>query len=156
MLIKTQAVSMNGARSVVEQEALHFESSAGENGSADGRLHDTGRRYECRRWYQRCRRPSAGGAWMARLLVVDDDPQMLSLSKRYLAGTGYDILTAADFRDARMQIQLFEPAIIVADVRLGEYNGVQLALLALEAREDAGVVLMSGHADVVLQQEARQ
>jgi DNA-binding response OmpR family regulator len=93
---------------------------------------------------------------MARLLVVDDDPQMLSLSKRYLAGTGYDILTAADFRDARMQIQLFEPAIIVADVRLGEYNGVQLALLALEAREDAGVVLMSGHADVVLQQEARQ
>ncbi len=91
-----------------------------------------------------------------RLLVVDDDPFMVSISKRYLEDVGYDILTATDFRDARIQIEVFEPAVLVADVRLGEFNGLQLAMLAREARPDAAVVLISGYQDASVWREAQE
>lgn len=93
---------------------------------------------------------------MKRVLVVDDDPQVLSLTARWLRAAGYDPVMSNDFRDARVQIQVCEPSIVVADVRLGSFNGIQLGLLARRIRFDAGVVIISGWDDASLRREAAQ
>jgi DNA-binding NtrC family response regulator len=99
---------------------------------------------------------AAPEAPMKRVLVVDDDPQILSLTTRYLRGAGYEVLATDDFADARMQIHVSKPSVIVADVRLGLFNGIQLGILARELHRDVGVVIISGFDDVVLRRDTEQ
>jgi DNA-binding NtrC family response regulator len=91
---------------------------------------------------------------MKRVLVVDDDPQVLKLTTRCLREAGYDIIVSNDFRDARVQMQVCEPSVVVADIRLGSFNGLQLGLLARQIHADVGVVIISGYDDVVLRRDA--
>lgn len=91
---------------------------------------------------------------MKRVLVVDDDSQVLSLMGRWLAAAGYEVVLADNFKDARMQISVSAPDIAVIDVRLADFNGLQLGLLAREARPDARLIFVSGWDDIVLRREA--
>lgn len=93
---------------------------------------------------------------MKRVLVVDDDPQVLSLTTRCLRGAGYEVTATDDFADARMQIHVTKPSIVVADVRLGLFNGIQLGILAREIHQAIGIVIMSGFDDVVLRRDTAQ
>jgi len=88
-----------------------------------------------------------------KVLVVDDNPQVLALASRWLQSEGYEALTATCFADARVQIQVFEPAIVIADVRLGDFNGIQLGMLAQTIRSDVRVIIMSGFGDEVLERD---
>ena len=47
------------------------------------------------------------------------------------------------------------PDILLTDLRLGAYNGLQLALLVREVHPDVAVVVLSGY-DPVLRKEAAQ
>jgi len=91
---------------------------------------------------------------MTRVLVVDDDPQVLSLMGRWLSAAGYDVVLADNFKDARMEIHVHAPDIAVIDVRLADFNGLQLGLLARETRPDVRLVFISGWDDTVLRREA--
>jgi ActR/RegA family two-component response regulator len=91
---------------------------------------------------------------MERVLVVDDDSQVLSLMGRWLAAAGYDVVLADNFKDARMEISVSPPDIAVIDVRLADFNGLQLGLLAREMRPDVRLVFVSGWDDIVLRREA--
>jgi DNA-binding response OmpR family regulator len=93
---------------------------------------------------------------MKRVLVVDDDPQVLSLTGRWLSAAGYDVVLADNFKDARTEIHVCAPEIVVIDVRLGEFNGVQLGLLSREARPDVHVVFISGWDDSGLRRDAAE
>jgi DNA-binding NtrC family response regulator len=91
---------------------------------------------------------------MTRVLVVDDDSQVLSLMGRWLAAAGYDVVLADNFKDARLEMQVCAPDIAVIDVRLADFNGLQVGLLAREANPDVRLVFISGWDDVVLRREA--
>lgn len=91
---------------------------------------------------------------MTRVLVVDDDSQVLSLMGRWLAAAGYDVVLLDNFNDARMEIHVCAPDIAVIDVRLADFNGLQLGLLAREAKPDVRLVFVSGWDDAVLRREA--
>ena len=91
-----------------------------------------------------------------KALVVDDDPQVLALASRWLQSGGFEALTATCFADARVQIQVFNPAVVVADVRLGDFNGIQLGMLAQSNRADVRVVIMSGFGDGVLERDVAE
>jgi DNA-binding NtrC family response regulator len=91
---------------------------------------------------------------MKRVLVVDDDDAVLSLTGRWLTARGYDVVTANDFTEARAEIQLCRPQIVVIDVRLGQFNGIQLGMLAQEVRSEVQLVIISGWDDPVLRRDA--
>jgi DNA-binding response OmpR family regulator len=93
---------------------------------------------------------------MNKALVVDDDTQILTYIKQVLEAAGHDVVTSNNFKDARELIQRHTPAIVVADVRLGDFNGIQLAILARSARPDVRVVIISGWDDTVLRHEAAE
>jgi DNA-binding response OmpR family regulator len=91
---------------------------------------------------------------MKRVLVVDDDSQVLSLMGRWLSAAGYDVVLAENFKDARMEIHVSAPDIAVIDVRLADFNGLQLGLLARETRPNVRLIFVSGWDDTVLRREA--
>src|SRR5258705_13752063 len=91
---------------------------------------------------------------MKRVLGVGDDSQVLSLIGRWLSAAGYDVVLAGNFKDARMEIHVSAPDIAVIDVRLADFNGLQLGLLARETRPNVRLIFISGWDDVVLRREA--
>ena len=93
---------------------------------------------------------------MTRVLVVDDDAQVLAITKRCLVEAGYEVVTANNFKDARAVIDHDAPDIVIVDVRLGEFNGLQLGIIARQIRSDIGLVIMSGWDDPVHRQHAAQ
>jgi DNA-binding response OmpR family regulator len=90
------------------------------------------------------------------LLIVDDDDDVLRPLTRYLASQGYDVASYTEFESARQEIASLRPDIVITDVRLGAFNGLQLAILARDVRPDARVVVFSGFDDPVLKEEARR
>jgi YesN/AraC family two-component response regulator len=66
------------------------------------------------------------------------------------------VWSSSVFQDAKDHISASCPDIVITDVRLGAFNGLQLALLARAVRPDARVVVFSGFDDPVLKEEARR
>jgi len=93
---------------------------------------------------------------MKRVLVVDDDSQVLALMGRWLSTAGYDVVMTDNFKDACKQIQRKAPDVAVIDVRLADYNGLQLGMLAREAQPDVRLVFVSGWDDAVLRRDAAE
>jgi DNA-binding response OmpR family regulator len=93
---------------------------------------------------------------VASLLLVDDDLSLLGALSRFLADSGFEVVPCSTFEDAKREIATWRPDILVTDVRLGAFNGLQLALLARDVRPDVRVVVFSGYDDPVLKEEARR
>lgn len=61
------------------------------------------------------------------VLVVDDDPDKLSLLEAALTMAGYEVRTARDGREALAEIVSFQPDLVVSDVMMPRMNGYELA-----------------------------
>jgi len=78
----------------------------------------------------------------ARILVVDDEPQILSALETTLRGAGYDVETAATGEDALIQASVRPPEGVILDLVLPGRSGVEVCR---ELREwsDAPVLVLS-------------
>lgn len=63
----------------------------------------------------------------ARLLLVDDDPLILTTLGRSLEGAGWDVLTARDAEEAVALLQKYLVDVAVLDVQMEGRTGVELA-----------------------------
>jgi PAS domain S-box-containing protein len=83
------------------------------------------------------------------VLVVEDEPQLLDLTCRMLREQGYQVLRAADARQA-LQICSMHPEVIhlmVTDVVMPKMGGGELVQAALPLRPRMRVLYMSGYTD---------
>lgn len=62
-----------------------------------------------------------------RLLIVDDDPNLLMAIAAVLRGEGFEVTTARNGKDAILQIAKSLPDLIVSDVRMPLMDGFTLA-----------------------------
>ena len=62
----------------------------------------------------------------AHVLVVEDDPGLLTLLKRYLSEEGFFVATAGNAADAKEQMGRFSFDLIVMDVMMPGQNGLEL------------------------------
>jgi DNA-binding response OmpR family regulator len=87
-------------------------------------------------------------------MVVDDDPAVLATLERLLNFWGYRTLAYGSFEEARVVLTVDPPDVLITDVRLGQYNGLQLVHLVKHRKPAAIVVAVSGIDDPVLRTEA--
>ena len=92
-------------------------------------------------------------AAVTSLLIVDDDVSLLSALSRYLADSGFRVASSSVFEDAKEHISTDCPDVVITDVRLGAFNGLQL--IAMSPRPIPAIVT-TGFPDPVLETEARQ
>jgi DNA-binding response OmpR family regulator len=90
------------------------------------------------------------------ILVAEDDAATLAGLATYLHGAGYSVVPAPNFPDARRLLSFVRPDVVIADVRLGEYNGLQLVGHARSLPQPPGVIVTSGFSDPVIEAEAHQ
>ena len=80
-------------------------------------------------------------------LVVDDDIDSAASLRALIAGEHFTVAVANNLRDARRQIALQQPDILLLDLRLPDGNGIDL-LADPEVVANSEVVLCTGHASI--------
>jgi two-component system alkaline phosphatase synthesis response regulator PhoP len=63
---------------------------------------------------------------MAKVLVVDDHPQIVRLLQRVLETERHEVITAADGEEALQKVRDERPAMVVLDVMMPRKNGFQV------------------------------
>jgi DNA-binding NtrC family response regulator len=86
-----------------------------------------------------------------RLLIVDDDRATRDALAQFLERAGLACTTVATLPDALVSIQLLPPNLLITDIRLGEYNGLQLVI---NRPAHIPVIVITGFPDTVLESEA--
>ncbi len=81
-----------------------------------------------------------------KILVVDDEPAIVSLRASIFESHGYETATAYSGEEAVQAATSFHPDCIVSDVMMGEMNGVEAAIEILSFLPQCKVLFISGNA----------
>jgi DNA-binding response OmpR family regulator len=87
----------------------------------------------------------------SRILIVEDHDATRQGLSALLKSAGYGVLSASTFAEGRQLLAEQAPDLLIADLRLGEYNGLQL--VATGPRATPSIVL-TGFPDPALEAEA--
>jgi UDP-3-O-[3-hydroxymyristoyl] N-acetylglucosamine deacetylase len=79
------------------------------------------------------------------ILIVDDEPGILSTLGGILADEGYDTLTTTSGQEALSLYEAKRPSVVFLDVWLADRDGLETLQALREADPSAAVVMMSGH-----------
>ncbi|HWK11464.1 MAG TPA: response regulator [Vicinamibacterales bacterium] len=91
-----------------------------------------------------------------RVLVVDDDAALLEAVRRGLEAANIAVTACTTFEDARRALREKSFDALITDVRLGAFNGLQLAVVARTYDPGISVIVFSGFDDPVLREEAER
>jgi two-component system, cell cycle sensor histidine kinase and response regulator CckA len=86
---------------------------------------------------------------MARILIVDDEPIILDVFRRFLEGDGRELVLAGSAREA-LAVGSAPEAVDVAlvDKNLGDGSGLDVARALRAAKPDVEVILVTGYASL--------
>jgi DNA-binding NtrC family response regulator len=92
------------------------------------------------------------------ILIVDDDRDTLDSWVELLQRAGYRVAAAVSFEEGRHALESPPdmPDMLITDIRLGPYNGLQLVVRARTANPDLPVLVLTAFHDLVLQSEAER
>src|SRR5690606_17264222 len=77
-----------------------------------------------------------------RILVVDDDVELVGLLQFALANAGYEVITAFDGEQAMAQFAAHTPELVVLDVNLPRLDGFEV-LAALRRNSEVPVMMLT-------------
>jgi CheY-like chemotaxis protein len=82
------------------------------------------------------------------ILVVDDNPLNLKLTRILLAAHGYEVRTAMDSKAALAVLDTFQPRLILMDIQMPGMNGLELTrrLKADPSTRDIVVLALTAYA----------
>jgi two-component system, OmpR family, response regulator VicR len=80
-----------------------------------------------------------------KILLVDDNDDLLMITQIILKGQGYETVLARSLEEAEKKIRIHQPALILLDVCLGEEDGRLFCFQLKSGQADPPrVILMSG------------
>jgi DNA-binding response OmpR family regulator len=88
-----------------------------------------------------------------RIMVVDDNQEMLKILKRTLQIEGYDAVTAADGASALALLEEAKPDLIILDIMMPGLDGLQTLDLIRE-RSKVPVIMLTARAEVTVLQRS--
>ena len=84
----------------------------------------------------------------ARLLVVDDDPDMLRLLAMRLGSAGYQVTSVGSAEAALSQLDIERPQLVLSDVRLPGRDGLALFDEIRKRHPSLPVILLTAHGTI--------
>ncbi|HVX69114.1 MAG TPA: response regulator transcription factor [Mycobacteriales bacterium] len=79
----------------------------------------------------------------ARLLVVDDEPNILELLSASLRFAGFDVATARDGQQALKAVEAFQPDLVVLDVMMPGIDGFEVMRRMRERQRQVPVLFLT-------------
>ena|SRR3989338_7563646 len=92
------------------------------------------------------------------ILVVDDDPMLLTLYKRLFNNKGMEVLLAQDGQEGLELIRQEKPAFVILDIRMPKLDGLS-ALKIMKANKelrDVPVMVLTNYGNEEYREEAQK
>ena len=83
-----------------------------------------------------------------RVLIVDDDRDIVTIVSTILGGRGWDIKAAYNGREALEAVTLSKPDIILLDIMMPEMNGIEVLKRIKKIDADARIIMITAFGDV--------
>ena len=83
---------------------------------------------------------------MAKILIVDDEPDIRSALGRFFARSGHDVLRASTGEEAVLLVQTERPAVVLLDLFLPDISGFEV--LERTRAERPVIIMITGHGDI--------
>jgi DNA-binding response OmpR family regulator len=88
--------------------------------------------------------------------VIDSDFGSVHSLAQALRHEGLDVFEATSFHEGKFLWSTQTPDVLIVDIRLGQFNGLQLLMRARSDRPDIQAIITSPFADPVLEAETRR
>ena len=82
---------------------------------------------------------------MRKILLVDDEEYIRRLYAEELSDEGYEVVTVATGHDLLRKINLSQPSVVILDIKLLDYNGLELLQEIRSRYHDLPVILCTAH-----------
>ena len=84
---------------------------------------------------------------MKKILLIDDDPDVITVLQLLLINKGYEVATASREEEAYQQVGIFKPHLIVLDVLLSGVDGRTICkkLKNSESSKHIPIIMFSAH-----------
>lgn len=91
-----------------------------------------------------------------RVLVIDDEPDIVYMVKVILRSAGCEVSTAAGIKDGTAMIESDDPDLILLDLRLMDGDGMEVldAMRATGKIDSIPVIILSAHATPATSEKA--
>ena len=87
------------------------------------------------------------------ILIVEDDKSTLSGWTELLRAAGYGVTGVSTYEEGRQELANM-PDLLITDVRLGVYNGLQLLMRGRMINPRLHAIVVTGYADQIVRREA--
>ncbi len=78
-----------------------------------------------------------------KILLIEDEKELLDSMKTYLESEGYRCETANDYQKASEKINVYEYDCVVVDITLPKGNGLQIVKELKQKKSEAGIIIVS-------------
>jgi two-component system KDP operon response regulator KdpE len=86
---------------------------------------------------------------LKRILIVDDERQIIRMLRASLQSSGYEVLSASNGLEAFQQFEKERPDLIITDLAMPEMNGLELTQAVRRSAETPIIVLSVRDTDVM-------
>lgn len=83
-----------------------------------------------------------------KLIIVDDEEQILSALGTFFGLRGYEVVTSGDPDDALERIRMEKFHVALLDINMPKMNGIELLKLIKEARPTVQVIMMTAYTTI--------
>jgi len=91
---------------------------------------------------------------MKKILVIDDEPEILRTIKLYLELEGYEVLAANNGQKGIEVFRQQKPPLVITDVKMPGMSGIEVLKEIKEITDGAEVIVVTGHGDMEISIEA--
>ena len=85
---------------------------------------------------------------MPNILIIEDDAAFCQMLQKFLTKQGYSVQSSYNAPDAKTKYQSTHFDLVLTDLRLPDYDGIQLLVDIKKASPKTAVVMMTGYAEV--------
>jgi two-component system response regulator HydG len=85
---------------------------------------------------------------MQKIVVIDDDPDICLLLKRFLSKNNFEVEIAANGKAGLDKLETFHPDLVMTDFRLGDIDGGELLVRIKEKFPRVPVLVITGYSDI--------
>lgn len=82
-----------------------------------------------------------------KILVVDDEEDILKLLSVVLGAEGYEVVTGIDGQEGMDRFQESKPDLVITDVKMPRKNGLQFLREIKDSGSDVDVIILTGYSD---------
>ncbi|MDF7809111.1 sigma-54 dependent transcriptional regulator [Pontiellaceae bacterium B12219] len=91
---------------------------------------------------------------MAKILIADDDPTILSLLNKILLSKGYEVQLASHGGEAEKLLKTEQFDLLISDIKMEPVDGMQLLKRTRQLRPHVGAIMLTAYATVATAVEA--